>query len=102
MLEQPKIHEVDIIVPTLRYLRRKPEGMTSRELKDKLESLFRPTGVNARMNANGDSAFMQIVGNIVSNRHVGKNLINRGFATYNGRRIQITPEGRSLLTKIGY
>lgn len=102
MASQPKIHEVDIVVPALRYLSRNPDGLTSRELKERLVALFQPSGINARLNANGDSAFMQIVGNIVSNRFIGNNMINRGFAKYNGRRILITEDGRALLRDIGY
>lgn len=105
MPKQSKILEIDILVPTLRHLAESAKGcLSTAELTAMLEALFQPTDVNAVLNANGLSAFSQIVRNTVSNRHVGKNLINRGFATYNenSRQICITQRGRELLAEIGY
>lgn len=104
MAQQDKIHEIDLLVPTLRYLDKSGGSLKTGDLTEKLTGLFQPSGINARLNANGLSAFSQIVRNIVSNRWSGRNMIHRGFATYDARRgvINITDAGRSLLTSIGF
>lgn len=106
MNEQDKIREIDLVVPALRYLYEAPnQTLSTTQLRERLTALFRPSGQNLIPNVRGDAAaFDQIVRNIVSNRNVGNNMINRDFATYDEvtGTISISQKGKDILEEIGY
>jgi hypothetical protein len=107
MAAQPKIRQMDLIVPALRYLSKHKNGVETGPLREYLEDIFQPSGVNAKLVGKpGDrmTAFSQIARNAVSNRKKGKNLMAQGLCRYDvaTKTSSITDKGRRLLRSIGY
>jgi hypothetical protein len=64
MAQQDKIHEIDLLVPALRYLDKAGGSLATAELMEKLTGLFQPSGINAKLNANNLSAFHKSCGTL--------------------------------------
>ena len=99
-----RIHEVDVILPTLRLLSEAKDGfLYTSSLVDALEELFQPTGEDAEiLQDRNDSKFTQIVRNLVSHRDTKHSIFSLGFAIYheNANGISITDEGRAFLDSL--
>ncbi|WP_066350461.1 HNH endonuclease [Aliarcobacter skirrowii] len=99
----PRISEEQLILPSL-YLMDISENKTisTTEMKEKLVSIFKPTGEDARLSTTrpNETVFMQIVGNLKSHN----TLENLNYATYNERQngqrsgsFTLTPVGKEFL-----
>lgn len=104
---QPRVHEIDLLVPSLYFLSQHREGADTTTRREYLENLFQPSDVNAEPVGGPGSRmtrFSQIARNAVSNQAHGKNIIAQGYATYadTTRLTTITERGLELLRQIGY
>ena len=102
---QPRIREIDLLVPSLYFLAQHRDGVDTESRREYLENLFQPEGVNLEsVGRPGLTRFSQIVRNAVSNQGHGRNLIAQGYAAYDAmaRLTMITEKGLELLGQIGY
>lgn len=99
-----RIHEPDLVVPTLQFLAERPDGFaTTTQIIKHLEERFDPDGEDAEtLDGRSDSRFSQIVRNMVSHRTSGNSFIRNGYADYSKERhgLQITEKGRHLVAEI--
>ena len=97
----PRILEVNVGVPTLRFLASQPSGFaTTSSLIAHLVDEFEPTGEDAEiLSGRSDIKFTQIVRNLVSHRDTPGNIVCDGYAEYDSRRngLSITERGRQHL-----
>lgn len=102
----PRIHESDLIVPTLRSLAAVKGGwLSTTDIKVALEDHFNPRGRDAKViNNRRDSFFSQKVRNMICHRHTKGSFISQGYANYvhDGVHggLRITQKGRAHLRKI--
>lgn len=104
-----RIYEIDLMIPTLRLLAQAPNfQMKTGDLRRELELIFNPQGADAVV-VNGQTRFSQIARNMVSNRHRGRNVVNRKYADYvpnpakaNDGALALRESGLDLLEAIGY
>lgn len=100
-----RIHEPDLVIPTLQFLASRPDGFaTTTEIIKHLEDKFDPEGEDAEiLEGRGDTRFSQIVRNMVSHRNAEGSFIRNGFAEYvkSKHGLQITDQGRELVAKVG-
>ena len=97
----PRIREPDLIVPTLMFLAKQPDGAASTsDIIAYIEKRFRPAGENTHtLEGSGNLWFSQTVRNMISHRKDASNFIRNGYAEYLGAQhgVRITNKGRRLL-----
>lgn len=100
---RPRIAERSILIPTLDFLDRSPDGfVATSDLIAALELMFEPDGEDAAILENrSDTRFSQIVRNMVSHQKTSTNIIGAGYATYDEQRhgLVITDKGREFLLR---
>lgn len=105
MVSFDRIHEPDLVVPTLQFLASRPDGFaTTSEIIKHLEEKFDPEGEDAEiLEGRGDTRFSQIVRNMISHREGGSSFIRNSYAEYfkDKRGLQITDKGVEFLKEIG-
>ena len=102
---EERIHEPDLVSPTLRLLAEQPDGfLTTTDLIHALEIVFNPTGRDAEIIPDrADTYFSQKVRNLVSHREQPNSPIANGFIEYDADNsgLRITDAGRELYNSLG-
>lgn len=91
-----QIQQADFTVLVLEIANQKKDGRVSMsELKDILMPKF---GKNIQTKTSDPLG--QVIGNIISNRHIQRSMFSMGYATYDGEAIEITEEGKAFLDTV--
>lgn len=93
-MENNRIKESELLLPSLYLMTLKQEGISTTELINMLTLLMKPTGVDAEiLNKRNDTYFSQKVRNLKSHN----TLIRPGYATYHDGMYRITSKGRNIV-----
>ena len=99
-----RIHEPDLVVPTLQFLAGCPNGFASTsDIIKHLEDKFDPQGEDAEiLDDRADTRFSQVVRNMISHRNSQSSFIHNRFADYfpDQHGLRITDKGRDLISEI--
>lgn len=87
----------DVVVVSMEIALQRGGSITTAKLKELMKRKYRPSGIDATINANGQMNFDQIIGNIVSNRYRGPNMFRLGYATRIKDGFALTPKGIAFL-----
>ena len=100
-----RVHEDELVVPTLEYLAKQPEGFAvTSDIISHLESIFQPSGEDAEIiEGRSDTKFSQKVRNLISHRNSPNSFVSNGYAEYDTIRhgLIITDAGRTHLQNLG-
>ena len=92
-----RLFQADISTLALEIALDRGGQVQTSQLKNLMEQKFRPSGADARINANGEMNFRQIVANIVSNRAGARSIFSMGYARRIRGGFELTPAGIAFL-----
>jgi hypothetical protein len=90
----------DIVVVAMEIALQRGGAISTADLKSIMRKKYRPSGIDAQINANGQMNFDQIVGNLVSNRTKGPNMFKLGYSRRTTDGFALTDKGRAFLATL--
>ncbi len=101
-LENARVSERELVLPTLRLLGQGDRGwLATSELISRLTALFKPLGQDAEiLDGRHDTYFSQKVRNLISHRDQPSSFIHRGLAEYERDGLRISDFGNSTVAAL--
>lgn len=92
-----RLQQGDVAVLAMQIAEAHGGSIDTTTLKALMHQKFRPRGIDAEINAAGQTNFSQVVGNLVSNQDMPESMFSKGYAEPTGSGFRLTPLGRQFL-----